>query len=157
MTAKPDSLYHNRWPLARLLILILGGTFAGLMVDIRVEHVDAVREHSVAWLPIVYSGVMSIACSLAVIRWNTTTRHIMLVLFALAIAVGSLGFYFHNHGRFTDVIRTSLEVWIDPHMHFSDGPPQTAPLAFAGLGTIGILASLKRFDSLDGRSFSLTR
>ena len=60
---------------------------------------------------------------------------------------GGVLVYFHNHGDFKEVIKTSARAWTDPTMNHSDGPPQTAPLAFAGLGLIGILASLKRFNS----------
>jgi predicted membrane metal-binding protein len=137
---------RDRWPLARVLILILAGGFPGLMVDIRVEHVDAVREYSVAWLPIIYCGLMTVACSVALRLWNRTARLIMLPLFVMAFVIGGLGFYFHNQGDVKKVIATSIHAWTDPHMNHSDGPPQVAPLAFAGLGAIGILASLKRFN-----------
>jgi len=146
MNEAADIVPHDRWPLARLLIFILAGAFAGLMVDIRVEHVDVVREHSVAWMPILYSGFMTIACSVAFVVWNTTTRRIMTLLFLLALGIGSLGFYLHNHGDLKKVIKTSASAWTDPKMEHSDEPPQFAPLAFAGLGTLGILASLKRFN-----------
>jgi hypothetical protein len=43
--------------------------------------------------------------------------------------------------------KTSVSAWTDPKMNHSDGPPQVAPLAFAGLGVLGVLASLKRFNS----------
>ncbi len=138
-----DSSPGNHWPLARILILILGGAFANLMIDIRVEHVAVVRERSIAWLPIIYSGVMTIACLTAFVFWNQTARRIMLLLFLLAMAVGAMGFYFHTDGNVTKVIQTSINAWTDPHMRHSHAPPQLAPLAFAGLGMMGVLASLK--------------
>jgi len=138
---------HDRWPLARVLILLLAGGFLGLMVDIRVEHVDVVRERPIAWVPIIYSGVMAIACVVACIFWGKTARLVMPVLFSLALVVGGMGFYFHNHGKFVNVIETSVGAWTDPNMEHSDAPPQLAPLAFAGLGVIGVLASMKRFNS----------
>jgi hypothetical protein len=147
MKSAADHFTHDRLPLARVLILVLAGAFAGLMVDIRVEHVDIVRERSVAWLPIIYSGFMAIACVVAFGFWNKTARRIMLPLFLLAFVVGGLGFYFHNHGDLKEVIKTSINAWTDPNMNHSDAPPQVAPLAFGGLGAIGILASLKRFNS----------
>jgi hypothetical protein len=145
-TAAATSL-HNRWPLARVLILLLAGAFVGLMVDIRVEHVDVVRERKIAWLPIIYAGFMTIASLVAFVFWNKTTRRIMIPLFLLAFVVGGMGFYFHNHGHLKEVITTSVNAWTDPNMDHSDGPPQVAPLAFAGLGMIGVLASLRRFNS----------
>jgi hypothetical protein len=137
----------NPWPLARVLILILAGGFLGLMIDIRVEHVDVVRRHAIAWVPIIFSAFMTIACLTAFIRWTQTARRIMLLLFLLALVVGGLGFYLHNDGNIQNVITTSINAWTDPKMKHSKAPPQTAPLAFAGLGVIGILASLKRFNS----------
>jgi hypothetical protein len=128
-------------------MLILAGAFIGLMVDLRVEHVDVVREHSIAWLPIIYSAFMTVACLVAFAIWNKTTRLIMLPLFALAFIVGGMGFYFHNDGNLKEVLKTSVNAWTDSGMNLPDGPPQMAPLAFAGLGLIGVLASLKRFNS----------
>jgi hypothetical protein len=147
MIKAAGSSSHDRWPLARVFILILAGAFAGLKVDIRVEHVDVARERSVAWLPIIYSGFMTIACSAAFVFWNKTARLIMILLFLVALVIGGLGFYLHNHGDLKQVIRTSVSAWTDPKMNHSDAPPQVAPLAFSGLRVIGILASLKRFNS----------
>jgi hypothetical protein len=80
-----DSRSHpDRWPLTRVLVFLLANAFAGLAMEIRVEHVDAVHEQGVAWT--------------------------------------------------------------NPTMNHSDGPPQMAPLAFGGLGMIGILTSLRRFN-----------
>jgi len=138
---------HHRWPLARTLILILAGAFLGLMADIRVEHVEAVRENSIAWIPIIYCACMTVACLAAFMFWNKAARLIMLLLFLMAFVIGGIGFYFHNHGHFTKVIKTSINAWLDPKMNHSEGPPQVAPLAFAGLGVLGILATLKRFDA----------
>jgi hypothetical protein len=141
-----NSAPHDRLSLPRVLILILASAFVGLMVDIRAEHVDAVRERPIAWLPIIYSAFMTLSCLAAFSFWSKTSRIIMIPLFLLAFVVGGMGFYFHNHGDFRQVIKTSVSAWTDPTMNHSDGPPQTAPLAFAGLGVIGILASLKRFN-----------
>lgn len=147
MNAKVISFLDDRLPLSRVLILVLAGGFVGLMVDIRVEHVDVVRERSIAWLPIIYAGFMTIACLIAFVRWNKIARLIMPPLFLAAIVIGGVGFYLHNHGRLEKVIKTSVNAWIDPDATHSDAPPQFAPLAFAGLGGIGLLASLRRFNS----------
>jgi len=147
MNSAANYFTHDRLSLARVLILILAGAFAGLMIDIRVEHVDVVHERPVAWVPIIYCGVMTIACLVAFGFWNKVARRIMLPLFLAAFVVGGMGFYFHSHGDFEKVIKTSVSAWTDPNMNHSDAPPQVAPLAFAGLGVIGVLASLERFNS----------
>lgn len=129
-------------------MLVLTGAFAGLAIDVRIEHVEAVRDHSIAWLPIIYSGCMTTACLVALIFWNKIVRRFMLVLFLMSFVIGGLGFYLHNHGNIAQVVKTSVAAWIDPAMSHSDDPPQFAPLAFAGLGLIGALAALDRFNSI---------
>jgi hypothetical protein len=135
----------GNWPLSRVLMILLAGAFAGLMSDLRVEHVEVVRERVVAWTPIVYSGLMMVACLVTAMVWNDLTRRIMIVLFLAALAVGGTGFYLHNHGRFARVWKRSVNAWVDGEMKHSDAPPQSAPLMIAGLGVMGIVASLKRF------------
>jgi hypothetical protein len=147
MNTAVHSAAKDRFPLARILILILAGAFGGLMTDIRVEHVEVVHHHTIAWLPIIYAGFMAPACVVAFVFWNKNARRTMLPLFLVAFVVGGLGFYFHNHGNLQDVIKNSIDAWTDPEMDLPDGPPQTAPLAFAGLGLIGVLTTLKRFNS----------
>ncbi len=147
MNTEANTSSHRCYTLSRILILILAGAFVNLLVDLRVEHVDVVREHAIAWLPIIYSGFMAIATFFAFVFWNNAIRRIMLLLFLTAFIVGGTGIYLHNHGNFTKVIKTTANAWIDPNMKHSKGPPQLAPLAFAGLGLIGTLASLKRFNS----------
>jgi hypothetical protein len=138
---------RERWPLARILLFILANGFAGLMIDIRVEHVDAVRENTVAWLPIVFSGFMAMSCLVGFIFWGKLTRRLLLPLFLASLIVGGMGFYFHTHGNIKKVIKTSVYAWTDPNMEHSDAPPQLAPLAFAGLGVIGLLTLFERFNS----------
>jgi hypothetical protein len=128
-------------------MLILASAFVGLMIDIRVEHVDVVRERSVAWLPIIYAAFMTFACLAACVFWKRRTRILMFPLFSAALVIGGLGFYFHNDGNVKRVLTTSAAAWTDPHLNHSDAPPQLAPLAFAGLGAVGVLVLLERFNS----------
>ena len=81
------------WPLARVLILVLGGSFLGLMIDIRVEHVEVVRKTRLGWIPIIYSAAMAIACFSAAAFWNDTARILLRVVFVAGFVVGGLGFY----------------------------------------------------------------
>lgn len=156
MNSTTMSLNPQHWPLPRVLVLMLAGGFAGLMTDIRVEHVDVVHERAVAWLPIVYCAFMTVASLVACVYWNALTRRVMTALFLLGVVVGGTGFYLHNHGKLAKVIRSSANAWIDPDMKHADAPPQLAPLAFAGLGMIGALVCLGRFNPPDAR-FLVTR
>jgi hypothetical protein len=137
---------YTRWPLPRLLILVLAGMYVGLMLDIRVEHVEAVHEHRVAWVPILFSAITSLVCLGSVIIWHKVTRRVLLVIFLASIAVGMTGVYLHTHGRPIRIFNTTKKSWTDPEMNLPDGPPLDAPMAFAGIGAIGFLASLERFN-----------
>lgn len=129
-----------------MLILILAGMYLGLVLDIRVEHVDAVHNHRIAWVPILFSAVTALFCLVAVVIWNRTCRRIALLLFLSSGVVGVLGVFQHTHGKLRRLVNTSVKAWTDPDMGLPDGPPLDAPLAFVGLGAIGSLASLDRFN-----------
>jgi predicted lysophospholipase L1 biosynthesis ABC-type transport system permease subunit len=142
----PTAPVATRWPLSRVLVLLLAAAFLGLMADIRVEHIDIVRETWKGWIPIAYAAFMAIASLAAVIFWNPLIRNIMLILFPLAFIVGGLGFYFHNQDHLTKVPTQTLSAWTNLKMKRLHGPPELAPLAFAGLGLLGLFGSLKRFN-----------
>lgn len=132
------------WTLNKLLVLFLAVGFAALAVDLRSEHVDVVRKHWTAYIPIVYSGVMAVLGALGLASWERGGRQLLLVGFAVAFGVGGLGFWLHNDGHLVAAVANVLAAWTQP-LHHAKGPPQLAPLAFAGLGLFGMLACARRF------------
>jgi hypothetical protein len=136
-----------RWPLARVLMLCLSGAFFCLMCDLRIEHVEAVHHRSIAWMPILFSAVMTVACFVSTVWWNRPTKRVMVPLFALAILIGASGLYLHNDGQFLGAVKTIIAAWTDSRMQHEDAPPQLAPMAFCGLGAIGLLTCVNRFRS----------
>jgi len=135
----------SRWPLPRLILLLLAATFLGLAADLRLEHVDAVRENKLAWTPILYSCFTTLVAAIAAWRWTPLTRRVALITFLLAAAVGIVGFYLHNRGNLLTAPLTLLHAWTDPTLEHMGGPPQNAPMTFATLGLLGALACLNRF------------
>jgi len=133
------------WPLARLLMLCLSGAFFGLMCDVRIEHVEVVHHRSITWTPILFAGVMTVACFVSTVWWNRATKRVMVPLFALAILIGAVGFYLHNDGQVLGVVKTVIAAWTNSHMQHEDAPPHLAPMAFSGLGALGLLTCFKRF------------
>jgi hypothetical protein len=69
----------------------------------------------------------------------------MAPLFVLAIVIGVVGFYLHNDGHLLGVVKTVIAAWTDPRMRHEDAPPHLAPMAFAGLGALGLLTCIRRF------------
>ena len=127
------------WTLNKIVVLLLLGAFAGLMLDLRYEHVDKVHKYWEAWIPIVYSGVVALLGALCLRGWERGGRQTLRVAFALAFVVGIAGFWLHNHGHLVSAVGQVLSAWTQP-LHYSKAPPQLAPLAFVGLGLLGILA-----------------
>ena len=115
-----------------------------LLLDIRSEHVDVVRESWKPWIPIYYSGAMLLVGAVALARWDRGGRQVLLVAFRASVIVGALGFWFHNRGHLVTGVTTVLEAWTLP-LHRKDAPPALAPLSFAGLGMLGVMACARRF------------
>jgi hypothetical protein len=132
------------WTLNKLLVLLLAGTFLGLSVDLRYEHVDKVRETWIAWIPIVYSGAMAGVCLVCLLLWDHRGREVLFGAFALSAVVGLLGFWMHSQGDPLARLAVVLDAWTQ-FEHHANTPPTLAPLAFCGLAPFGMLACAVRF------------
>jgi hypothetical protein len=121
--------------------LLVGG-YAFLMLDIRYEHREAVGDEPTAWIPIVFSAVMIVLIPLAIALWRKVGKRLAAVGYGASVIVGLLGSFFHAHGHFLRHLQATMAVWqtystkIVPHSQFA---PFFAPLAFIGLGSIGLL------------------
>jgi hypothetical protein len=134
----------RNWTLNKIIVLILLGGFAALVVDLRFEHVDVARHNWQAWIPIIYSAVMFLPGAAALVGWERGGRQTLMIAFAAAFIVGGLGFWFHSKGHPVSAVITVLSAWTQP-LHHRNVPPPLAPLSFAGLGLLGMLACAARF------------
>lgn len=127
-----------------LLLALLGGILL-LLVEIRFEHSTVMGEKWQSWIPVIYLSALVILTPLAMAFLRSFGQILLVVLFSGLIIVGTLGFFFHGKGKPVQqvwhVIATDLEQ--PGHVKVSDDeettPPILAPLALAGLGTIGVL------------------
>ena len=110
----------------RLLLATLLGGVALLLVELRFEHREVLVETWHSWIPLVYSALTLVAGVGALVRWTAGARQALAILFGGGLAIGLLGFWFHTGGHLT-------AIWVPNH------PPALAPLAFCGLGTLGVL------------------
>ena len=142
------SILH--WPLNRILVLALLGGLASLMIDIRWEHRVELARQWETWIPLVYIGLMLIAGVVGLYRWNGWGRRLLQVGFSLCLIVGALGTWFHSKGDPVGNFRRVMTAWFVPigtngGVKTGSTPPEMAPLAFVGLGLIGLLCCSKRF------------
>jgi hypothetical protein len=132
------------WTLNKAVVLVLTLGFGVILVQVRFDHRSVIGENAIAWVPIVYSIVIMIASVAGLLFWSRGGRQVLLVGFLLAILVGLTGFWFHTNGRLIRSVRHEFSAWVRK-IPDEDKPPALAPLAFAGLGILGVLACTKRF------------
>jgi len=84
-----------------------------------------------------------------VVRWGTGGRRLLTGLFAAAVAIGLLGLWFHSGGHPFRAAKQVFAAWAlppgqDGGIKIGSRPPALAPLAFCGLGAVGLIVSARR-------------
>jgi hypothetical protein len=136
--------------LNRIIVLVLLGGLASLMIDIRWEHRVELARRWETWIPLVYIGLMLLAGVVGLYRWESWGRMVLQVGFSLCLIVGALGTWFHSQKDPVGNFRRVLTAWTAPlgtngGVKTGTTPPEMAPLAFIGLGLMGLLACSKCF------------
>jgi hypothetical protein len=142
--------FLQSWSLNRIIVLILLGGLATLLMDIRWEHRVELGRQWETWIPLVYIGLMLVVGIISLYRWEGSWPKILQVGFALGVIVGLLGVWFHGGKDPVGNLLRVFTAWTIPlgtngGVKVSSEPPVIAPLAFVGLGLLGILACSKRF------------
>jgi hypothetical protein len=122
---------------------LLGG-MALLLCELRFEHREVLGETRRSWIPLIYASVTLLGGLVALLRWDGKGRRVLAMLFGAGIAVGLVGFWFHTDGHLVTGLRNVLLAWRVPlgqdgGIKMGSKPPALAPLAFCGLGTLGLL------------------
>ncbi len=133
-----------RWPLGKMIVLILTGAFAGLVFDLRYEHNHILAKHEIGWTPIIYSAVAVGVGTAGLALWERGGRLMLRAIFAAGFVVGALGFWYHGQGHILADLGQMLSVWSGAHPNPVHKPPLLAPLAFAGIGLFGLLGCSRR-------------
>lgn len=135
----------------RIAAVLLGGT-ALLLTELRFEHREVLGETWRSWIPLVYCAATLLAGSVALLRWQSGGRRALAALFGAGIAVGLLGLWFHTGGHPLRGVLAVVAAWAVPlgqdgGVKMGSAPPALAPLAFCGLGTLGLLICRSRPES----------
>jgi len=134
---------------SKLMVVSLLGALSLLLVEIRFEHREALAEAWQSWIPLFYCGAMLALGAAALTRWQRGGRQVLMVGFAAAFLIGFLGLWFHSKGHPISEVFRVLATWAlrpgDAGGIKIGTPPVLAPLAFVGLGSMGVLACSWRF------------
>jgi len=128
----------------RFATVLLGGVVL-LLCELRFEHREVLGETWRSWIPLIYAAVTLLGGLVALLRWDGKGRRVLAMLFGAGIVVGLLGFWFHTDGHLVTGLRNVLLAWRVPlgqdgGIKMGSQPPALAPLAFCGLGFLGLLA-----------------
>jgi hypothetical protein len=148
--------------LSKLIAISLLGALSLLLIEIRFEHREALGEEWPSWIPLLYCGGMLALGAAALTRWDRGGRQVLLVGFAASFLIGLLGLWFHSKGHPISGVLQVLGAWTlrpgDNGGIRSGTPPVLAPLAFVGLGSMGVIACSWRFSlEQDVESLESTR
>lgn len=152
-----DQTNSANWTLQKTILCLVWGGFALVLGDIRIEHNQVLIEMWQAWIPVVFSLAMLVLIPLGIFRWRNAGRKLLLVCFLVSTVVGGAGAILHMKEKPAEAIQHVLSIWaqqpgVSPQVSVTGNstsgtpkrrehwPPLLAPLAFAGLGLIGMAA-----------------
>lgn len=141
----------------RLIAFLVAGGFLFLLIETRIEHDEVLGEKLAAYVPLVFSAIGFVLALLAALKWQEKWIRILHVYLFFALAVGLGGIYFHNEDRLqgkngvaSEVKEESEESEENEKRKESEAektPPILAPIAFAGLGAVGLLGTYRRWNA----------
>jgi len=137
----------NKIHLIRLLrfsrLAAMAGGFVMLLLEVRFQHRAALVDDWRPWMPIVFANLMIYLIPTAGIFWNKGGKFVLIGAYCLTMVLGTIGVYFHSDGHLIEHLLELMRVWIIPPNEGAEiaahYPPIVAPLAFVGLGAIGLL------------------
>lgn len=125
------------WTQQRILTALLNGGALFLLVDTLIEHRFVLTEEWLTWIGPMVALAMTAVLFITWLRWTAAMRRLAWWAMWLPVAGGLLGFVIHTNFR--------MERGVANYFHHG-GPPMLAPLAFFGLGLMGLVVFSKRYE-----------
>lgn len=130
------ALQIKRW-----VIAALGMGFLGLTVDVFLEHYFTMHSmRSPQWIPVAFGPLAGAITLVTAWRFEAMTLRLFSIASWISVCVGGVGLYYHgralvrNLEKFADLLDWQTLLAILPHV-----PPLGAPMAFVGMGVLGLL------------------
>ncbi len=147
-----------RVTLNRLLFAFLTAGFLFLATETFLEHSGILGKKPPALIPVAFSVVALLVSAAAAAAWPSNPARLVRAFFVLPLLVGLAGLYFHNEDRLEGHAALPAAIADEEEGEHdesgstaADGheedhhPPILAPLAFVGMGVLGLLAAARRW------------
>ena len=127
---------EGRFQRSFALLTAISGLFTGL--EVVYEHYKGSYNQRIMYTPLIMCFALFVTGTWAAFsRW--AARVALPIVSLLTFLDGCIGFFFHIRG-----IQRKPGGWRLPIFNIVMGPPITAPLLFAAIGVLGLIASLLR-------------
>lgn len=127
------------------LVALLAG-YGLLLVETRFEHRVVMGTQWQPWIPVIFSASALITGMFGLAFIKTFGRKVLLCLFAVSMIIGVVGFWLHGKGELAARLEYLIASLFGPVGQIDtsemSNPPLLAPLAFSGLGLIGLILTL---------------
>jgi hypothetical protein len=127
---------EGRFQRSFALLISVSGLFTGL--EVAYEHLKGSYNQRIMYTPLLLSFALFVAGLWAAFS-TWAARVILRLVSVITLLDGLTGFYFHVRG-----IQRKPGGWRIPVFNLVMGPPITAPLLFASIGALGVIASFVR-------------
>jgi len=132
-----------KYSLNRLIVAVVAGGFLFLLADMILEHWDILKTEAMSWVPIVFSTFGLIVSTYAFVQWKEKAIRLLQVTLLVSFIVAGVGLYFHIAKDDDDKVTTEQTAVTEKEKD----KPILAPLAFAGIAIIGLLGTMRKWQS----------
>jgi len=129
------------YSLNRLLALFVTGGFVFLLADSLLEHWGVLREEPAAFIPVLFSAAGSLIGMVAVTKWDGRWIRILHITLLAAFLIAGTGLCFHIESEEDENGTPERRA----HEQKEKEKPLLAPLAFGGLGALGLLGTARKW------------
>jgi hypothetical protein len=122
-------------------VLFVSAGFLVLAADSIIEHVEILSQDIAAYIPIVFSVLGLVVSVAAFLRWSERWIRAPQVFLFAAFVVSAAGLYFHLEEEEGEEMTAEKR----EHEEKEKDKPPLAPLSFAGLAVVGLLATSRKW------------
>jgi hypothetical protein len=132
----------KEYSLNRILVLFTAVGFFFFLIDSLLEHWDILLQDLPAFIPVGFSALGACVAAMTAVRWNGQWIKWLQIVLCASFIVAGAGVYLHV-GEDDEEEQATAEK--RDHESKEKEKPLLAPLSFAGLATLGLLGTSRKW------------